>query len=136
MNQGWCFLFATVHPADRDVLTADIHAPVLACLTEDVGHQFADAPAHMMGQLPFDLDGLRRGVHQPVRRLVEHRPAAKPALWITAAAMMSSSRITLHAEALRSHDAGDLFGRAAFQQGFNLDLIVSQLVQNLRCMLS
>ena len=62
MNQGWCFLFATVHPADRDVLTADIHAPVLAPLAEDVRHQLTDAPAHMMGQLPLDLDGLRRGI--------------------------------------------------------------------------
>ena len=79
MDQGRCFLFATVHPADRDVLTTDIHAPVLACLTEDVRHWLADAPAHMMGQLPLDLDGLRRGVHQPVRRLIEHRPAAEAA---------------------------------------------------------
>jgi len=61
MDQGWCFLFATVHPADRDVLTTDIHAPVLAPLAEDVRHQLADAPAHMMGQLPLDLDSLRRG---------------------------------------------------------------------------
>ena len=33
----------------------------------------------MMGQLPLDLDSLRRGVHQPVRRLIEHRPAAEAA---------------------------------------------------------
>ena len=79
MDQGLSFLFATVHPADRDMLTTDIPAPVLACLTEDVRHWLADAPAYMMGQLPFDLDGLRRGVHQPVRLLIEHRPATKPA---------------------------------------------------------
>ena len=55
MDQGRCFLFAAVHPADRDVLTTDIHAPVLARLTEDVRHQLADSPADMMGQLPLDL---------------------------------------------------------------------------------
>ena len=55
MDQGLSFLFATVHPADRDVLTTDIHAPVLARLTEDVRHQLADGPADMMGQLPLDL---------------------------------------------------------------------------------
>ena len=65
MDQRLSFLFATVHPADRDVLTTDIHAPVLACLTEDVRHWLADAPAHMMGQLPLDLDALRRGVPHP-----------------------------------------------------------------------
>ncbi|MFP6707292.1 MAG: hypothetical protein VCE75_14910, partial [Alphaproteobacteria bacterium] len=65
MDQGLSFLFATVHPADRDVLTTDIHAPVLACLTEDARHWLADAPAHMMGQLPLDLDALRRGVPHP-----------------------------------------------------------------------
>ena len=57
MDQGLSFLFATVHPADRDVLTTDIHAHVLT-LAEDVRHQLADAPADMMGQLPLDQDGL------------------------------------------------------------------------------
>ena len=69
MDQGLSFLYATAHPADRDVLTTDIHAPVLA-FAEHVRHQLADAPAHMMGQLPLDLNSLRRGVHQPVRGLI------------------------------------------------------------------
>jgi len=35
---------------------------IIATLAEDVRRQLADAPAHMMGQLPLDLDGLRRGI--------------------------------------------------------------------------
>ena len=61
MDQRLSFLFAAAQPADGDVLSADIHTPFLA-LAEDVRRQLADAPAHMMGQLPLDLDGLRRGI--------------------------------------------------------------------------
>ena len=42
MEQGLSFLFATAHPADRDVPTTDIHAPIFARLTENVRHQLRD----------------------------------------------------------------------------------------------